>query len=283
MGRPKFNFNTRPGRPGQYGPGNKMYDDWAGQSQVVDGVRYTPGNNSQGEFTTEFYKNSQFFDEYMKATKTTNFNSKKDARAMNEWVMKNKGVDMYNTTGSPAAPEEKKENWSLPEARDYNLDFSSTDFKMEELDGLKEYDTDATRKEINKAESLSKDPGTFGSYLDRLRGKVSKPNKMMVNKQLERDIKVNKKQIKKAAAFNPDPIKMTSFKDANIPKPAKPDKKRLPNKLKRRINKKVERKVNRKVESKQNNRPNKEIDRNKIERKTRRNVTRRMKKNYSKR
>lgn len=211
-------FNTRPGRPGQYGPGNPMYDRWASQSIIKKGVRYTPSFSGQGEFNIEFYKNSQFFDEYMKATKTTNFNSKKDARAMNEWVQKNKGVDMYNTTGSTAEEGEKKEDWSIPEARDYNLDFSSTEFKMEELDGLKDYDTDEIRKDINKAERLSKDPGTYKSYLDRLRGKVSEPVKMMVNKQLERDIKINKKQIKKASAFNPDPIKMTSFKDARIKK-----------------------------------------------------------------
>jgi len=132
-------------------------------------------------------------------------------------VDREKLIAAYNNPQyGPPVKEETKEKEEKPKVRDYNLDFSSQEWKMEKQDNLKEHDTGSIKKEIDNIQRGSKDPGTFKSYLNALRGEVKKPDKMMVNKQLTGDIKKNRKQIKNLSKFNPDPIKMTSFKDASV-------------------------------------------------------------------
>lgn len=134
---------------------------------------------------------------------------------------KEKLLAAYNNPkyGPPVKEEEKKEKEEEFKGRDYNLDFKNQTWNMEEHDVSDidaKYNIDKLEGQVDRIEARAKEPGSFKSYINKLRGEVSKPDKIMVNKSLTRDIKKNKKQIKKLSKFNPDPIKMTSFRDASI-------------------------------------------------------------------
>ncbi len=187
-----------------------------GYSRITQSARPGADNNYTEEYRLSDEK--EFWKKFKKRYKKAG-SEKLGVAGVAGRADREKLIAAYNNPqyGPPVKEETKeKEEDYTPEVRDYNLDFSSQEWKMEEQDNLKEYDTGSIQKEINSIQRESKDPGTFKSYLDALRGKVKKPDKMMVNKELKRDIKRNKKEIKKASSFNPDPIKMTSFKDAKV-------------------------------------------------------------------
>ena len=186
-----------------------------------------------------------------------------------------------NPQYGPPVKEVEKEKEEDFEGKDYNLDFSES-FKIENQDVSnidRKYSIEKDQKRLDKIAGKAESPGSYKSYLNKLRGAVKASDKMMVNKQLTRDIKKNKKQINALSKFNPDPLKVTTFKEASY----KPKALISENRLKKKVEKKTERKVEKKIERKLAKNPDKEINKRRFERKTERNIRKKIKKKYGKR
>ena len=214
MGKPN-DWGLRPGRPGQYGPGNEMYDNWANQT-VIDGrVQYTH-DNGKTKVDTSFYTSSQFYDEYMKKTGTKNLNSAKDARQFADWVSEEKGVDIYKQYGEGMkmgdGEEEEQYDFNTP-VYERQTDFTPESFNYKAVDRKDDNIVSRLEREADKIERQAmKSPEA--PKLD------FKPTKVTTGKP-ERSMKQIKKDLAKASKFNPDPLKFNMTPDSVMKAQAK--------------------------------------------------------------